>query len=202
MTTTELILYYCNLLIIQYRQKTKARATIAAWIEPLLMDQLPVQVENAFDINTAEGVQLDVLGKYVGVSRNGYTLSGPVTLDDSDYRQLIKMVIIKNNSGSSLATIQNLLAAAFPNQIFITDNQTMGLTYLLIESLGTNDLLEILATGGYLPAPMGVQVSTTILPPIEFPYFGFYDSNNPGAELSGFNSYEFYNQNTPWLGAT
>jgi hypothetical protein len=147
MTNEELSNYYANLLIFQYINKPKAYAMVAAQVLPVFMDQLPVAVQEAFNVNTAIGVQLDVIGKYVGVSRNGYTLSGPVTLGDDDYRQLIKMVIIKNNSGSSLSTIQSLLAANFPGQILVSDNQTMGLNYVLIESLGTSDLLEILATG-------------------------------------------------------
>ena len=37
---------------------------------------------------------------------------------------------------------------------------------------------------------------------IAFPYFAFYNSSNPSALISGFNFYEFYNTNAPWLGAT
>jgi hypothetical protein len=202
-TVEELKEYYANLLILQYLNKPKAMATIKAVVEPVIMDQLPVDVQDAFAIGTAEGVQLDVIGKYVGVSRSGYGTSGqPITLNDDDYTTLIKMVIIKNNSGSSLATIQELLAANFPGQIFISDSTTMSLNYLIRESLGTSDLLELLATGGYLPKPMAVSISIVIVPDIEFPFFGFYDSFNPSVELSGFNFYEFYNPNSPWLGAT
>ncbi len=124
------------------------------------------------------------------------------TLDDDDYTTLIKMVIIKNNSGSSLATIQSLLSSNFPGEIFISDNQDMGLNYLIKESLGTSDLLELLVTGGYLPRPMGVAVSVVIVPDIDFPFFGLYKSDDPSAPLSGFNFYEFYNTNSPWLGST
>jgi hypothetical protein len=199
MTNEELSNYYANLLIFQYINKPKAYAMVAAQVLPVFMDQLPVAVQEAFNVNTAIGVQLDVIGKYVGVSRNGYTLSGPVTLGDDDYRQLIKMVIIKNNSGSSLSTIQSLLAANFPGQILVSDNQTMGLNYVLIESLGTSDLLEILATGGYLPAPMGVQVSTTVVPEHTNPFFGFRTYSAPDTTVAPFNNYPFYQLTYPWL---
>ncbi len=202
-TVDELKKYYSDLLILQYLNKPKAVAMIQTVVEPVIMNQLPVDVQNAFAIGTAEGDQLDVIGKYVGVSRSGYGIQGQViVLDDADYTTLIKMVIIRNNSGSSLATIQSLLAANFPGEIFISDNQTMGLNYLLKDSLGTSDLLELLVTGGYLPRPMAVEVSATIVPDVDFPFFGFYDSANPSAPLSGFNFYEFYNENSPWLGAT
>lgn len=199
MSTEELAEYYANLLIMQYRSKPKAYATVKAQVTPVFMDQLPTQVQAAYNIDDAVGVQLDVLGKYVGVSRNGYTLTGPITLDDDDYRKLIKMVIIKNNSGSSLATIQSLIAANFPGQIFVSDNQAMGLNYVLLESLGTSDLLEILATGGYLPAPMGVQTSVTIVPVHANPFFGFRTYSSPDNTVAPFNNYSFYQLTYPWL---
>lgn len=198
-TTEELAEYYAGLLILQYVGKPKAYATVLTQTRPVIMDQLPVAVQNAFSVAAGVGVQLDVIGKYVGVSRNGDTLSGPITLDDDDYRQLIKMVIIKNNSGSSLATIQALLAANFPGQIFVSDNQSMGLNYVLVESLGTADLLEILTTGGYLPVPMGVETSVVIVPAHEYPFFGFRTYLAPDATVSPFNNYPLYNLTYPWL---
>jgi hypothetical protein len=199
MTTSQLTTYYANLLILQYLGKPKAFATIKALVTPLIMDQLPTEVQDAFSVPEAEGVQLDVIGKYVGAFRNANTLTGPVTLNDDDYRSLIKMVLIKNNSGSSLATIQSLLAANFPGQIFVSDNQTMGLNYVLLESLGTADLLEILTIGGYLPAPMGVSASVTIVPEHTDPFFGFRTYGAPDLTVSPFNNYAFYQVTYPWL---
>lgn len=198
MTTDQLTAYYANLLIMQYLNKPKAYATVQATAAQFVFDQLPVAVQNAYDINTAVGVQLDVLGKYVGASRNGYSNNQPVTLSDDDFRTLIKMVVIKNNSGSSLATIQSLIAANFPGQVFVSDTQSMSLNYVLIESLGTAELLNVLATGGYLPAPMGVQTSVTILPDHTYPFFGFITySTTP--MVSPFNNYSFYQLTYPWL---
>lgn len=200
MTTLELSQYYTNLLILQYIGKPKAYATIQGTITPILMDQIPIDVQNAYAIGTAVGVQLDVIGKYVGVTRSGYGIEGqPITLDDSDYTTLIKMVIIKNNSGSSLATIQNLLSVNFPGQVFVTDNQTMGLNYVIIESLGTSDLLELLVTGGYLPKPMGVELSVVILPEHTDKYFGFRTYALPDTTVSPFNTYANYQTTFPWL---
>ncbi len=62
--------YYVNLLIIQYHQKTKARATVATVTRPLFEDLL--ELENAFDLETAEGAQLNILGEWVGIPRNLY----------------------------------------------------------------------------------------------------------------------------------
>lgn len=198
MTTQELIDYYASLLIVQYLSKPKAYATVQAQVTPIIMDQLPLQVQAAFDIDTAVGQQLDILGKYVGVVREGYANGQPVVLSDSDFRTLMKMVIIKNNSGSSLATIQSLISANFPGQIFVSDNQAMGLNYVLLESLGTSELLDVLVNGGYLPAPMGVEVSVTIVPVHTFPFFGFINYSTTPV-VSPFNNYPFYQLTYPWL---
>lgn len=199
MTTEELAKYYANLLILQYLQQPKAFAMIKAQVTPVIMDQLPVAVQNAFSVTDAVGVQLDVIGKYVGASRVGNTLSGPVTLSDSDFRQLIKLLIIKNNSGSSLATIQSLLAASFPGQIYVSDNQAMGLNYLLVETIGSSQLLQVIVEGGYLPVPMGVQTSVVIVPSHTNPFFGTRTYSAPDPSVSPFNNYSLYQLTYPWL---
>lgn len=62
--------YYQNLLIIQYCDKPKANAVIAAFIRPLAeVYKLAKQLETAFDIDKARGVQLDIVAKYFGVKR-------------------------------------------------------------------------------------------------------------------------------------
>ena len=202
MTNEELADYYASLLILQYATKPKAVATIQTTVTPVIMNQLPTAIQDGFDLDTAVGVQLDTMGKYVGASRRGYTSTGaPVVLNDADFRQLIKLLIIKNNSGSSLATIQSLIAGAFPGQIFVSDNQSMGLNYVLLESIGTPDLLEVIVTGGYLPAPMGVEVSASIVPVHANPFFGFRTAEAPDPTVAPFNTAEFYQLTYPWLDA-
>lgn len=65
----DLILYYANLLILQYRTKPKAHATIIALIRVLMVFDIIREVENGYDVDTAVGKQLDVLAKYVGAER-------------------------------------------------------------------------------------------------------------------------------------
>jgi hypothetical protein len=66
---TELIAYYVNLLILQYRNKPNAKGTITAIIKALMIYDLIRAVENGYNIDDAVGVQLDILAKYVGVER-------------------------------------------------------------------------------------------------------------------------------------
>lgn len=61
--------YYANLLIVQYNGKPKAKKTIKLFADLLLVNCLALQLRDAFDYRTAVGAQLDIIGKWVGVSR-------------------------------------------------------------------------------------------------------------------------------------
>lgn len=66
--------YYADLLIIQYRNKPNARATIKLGVDLYLADGLIFDLNNVLDIDTAVGQQLDLIGKILGVNRkiNGF----------------------------------------------------------------------------------------------------------------------------------
>jgi len=70
----ELLKYYAGLLIIQYRIKPKAQATIKILANQNLCDGLVQVEERCFDLDTAVGAQLDVIGRIVGVPRKVYGL--------------------------------------------------------------------------------------------------------------------------------
>lgn len=79
MTNAELIEYYKELLIVQYKRKTKAPAHIEALIENEMFFELIEDVRNGFDVDYCIGKQQDIIGKYLGVDR---TINGiPFTVD-------------------------------------------------------------------------------------------------------------------------
>ena len=209
MTNQELINYYADLLILQYKGKPKAYAMIQTLVTPVIMDQLPTQVENAFNVlgsQIAQGVQLDVIGKYAGASRSGVGFNGsPITLSDSDFLTLIQFAIIKNNSGSSLATIESLLFQYFPDEVLVFDYQNMQMSYLINSSIGSQNLVQLLVTEGLLPKPMGVALASVIYAPIITAFFGMTDyilytlTGLTEANSSPFNTYESYQLDWPWL---
>lgn len=170
-----------------------------------LTPSLPLAVQNGFTLgdpqtefyNIALGVQLDTVGKYAGVTRYGYDLSGaPVQLSDADFTSLIRMAIVRNNSGSSLETIQNLLNQFFEGLIFVTDYANMRLSYLISGTVGTSDLIQMFITKGLLPKPMGVGISVAVVPDIEILFaFRTYDTTIPNGKP--FNRYP-PNFNTDW----
>lgn len=69
MTLTDIINYYINLLIVQYHNQPKAMATIRLFAQTMLANNILIDIQNAYDVDTAVGVQLDVIGKYAGVTR-------------------------------------------------------------------------------------------------------------------------------------
>jgi hypothetical protein len=82
--------YYADLLLAQYRDQTRARATIRLLAKQALADMITDQVNAAFDIDTAVGTQLDIIGKYVGLSRMvGDPIAQPY-FDFSDYDGTIR----------------------------------------------------------------------------------------------------------------
>lgn len=68
-TPEELVTYYQNLLIIQYKRSVKAWQTIEALSTETVASNIYQQVQAGFDVTTAIGNQLDILGVYVGAHR-------------------------------------------------------------------------------------------------------------------------------------
>lgn len=199
MTDQELVEYYQNLLIIQYRNKPLARASVGALIDPAIANQIYMAVQNAYNLETAIGVQLDVIGKYVGASRSGQTSTGFVTLNDTDYRSLIKFAIIRNFSGSSMADIVGLLWRFFPEKIFAFDHQNMRMSFLIRTDIGSSFLIDLVISQGLLPVPMAVQQSEIVYAPIVTNFFGFGEYNMQPINRSPFNDYNDYHMDYPWL---
>ena len=61
--------YYADLLILQYRNKPKARETIKIGADIYLGDGVIFQLQDILDIDTAEGPQLDIIGKILDCPR-------------------------------------------------------------------------------------------------------------------------------------
>jgi len=62
--------YYIARLIFQYLDQPKAQELMALMSKQAVADDLATVLANAFNVYTAIGPQLDIIGKYVGVARN------------------------------------------------------------------------------------------------------------------------------------
>jgi len=77
-TVQSIIGYYVNLLIIQYHNQPKAQAVITSLISSLIQNGILLDIQNGYNIDTAIGHQLDILGKYADIDRfyQGQTFTG------------------------------------------------------------------------------------------------------------------------------
>lgn len=163
---------------------------------------LPIAVQNGFNLfgdNLAVGAQLDILGKYVGVTRTSMGFTTQITLNDSDFRSLIQIATFQNNAGSSTETIVGLLNDFFPQQIYLFDRQTMEFDYYLSTLVGTMDLVQVFIMEGMLPKPMGVRIRLIIYAPVLDMFFGFRSYEAIAYNATPFNDYDDYHLDWPWL---
>ena len=163
---------------------------------------LPIAVQNAFNMigpDTAVGKQLDIIGKYCGVTRTAQGFTQQITLDDTDFKTVIQMAQIQNSSGSSLATIQAFLHQFFPNQVLAFDNQNMTMNYFVSSVVGSQELIQVIISEKLLPKPMAVQIASIIYAPVIDKFFGMRLYQLPAVNNTPFNTYQSYDLNAPWL---
>ena len=188
--------YYVNLLIKQYHDKPKARATIALLIKNrlLLYNNIMKNFVASFDIKTAVGKQLDIIGKISGVSRTyeGIEFSGtpaPNQLDDETYRLLILMKIINNYSMNSIKSISDGVYNFLNDKLVFVNNTDMTISYIIFGENQSDNIIKIIVKNrNILPAPVGVWVNY-IVRITDNKIFGFSKNNGVEQEfISGFST--------------
>ena len=153
---------YLDLITSQHRVREKFMQTVAALLTPSDdIFALGIEMDDAFDIEHANGVQEDVLGDFVGAQRmlpyqpdKGLS---PV-LDNAAYRNLIFAQIAKNQWKGGIEDINKLWDSLFGNGIIIQDNQDMSIDVLVI---GISDQItkEMVRQGLIVPKPQGVRMN-------------------------------------------
>lgn len=226
---SDMVTTYQNNLIEQYVNAPNARATVGLIAQTTLMDQVQFAVQNAYDINTAVGVQLDVLGLYIGFSRKVYfpidryyfTLLDPdlpseqeagftdytndttnansnfylyqyasgqtYNLPDDQYRLLLKLKIILNQSHNTLADIASALWITFGSDIICFDSQDMFISYSI--SATASNIVDIALKAGLLPKPMGVGIAAVFILPNPSLVWGFVNYDGSTSNSIGFGDY-------------
>jgi len=178
--------YYLGLLTSEYRLSPNLNSWLYDLLSPLNdTTNMITGMTGDFDLDSAEGLQLDVAGMIENVSRTvSFQPSGGISpvLDDETYRILIKATIAANQwdgtEGSLYATWANL----FPGgSINIIDNQDMTCTIVLTGSF-TSIIQDLIVNGYIVPRPEGVLYN------YEFgnlPIFGFSETNT--TYIAGWN---------------
>jgi Protein of unknown function (DUF2612) len=193
---------YTNLITSEYQQSPNYIAMISfiasnyVYIQSLLNSMIPL-----FDVDVAVGNQLDIIGQWVGVSRNiavpisgvyfswdaDYTLgwdygtwqpsnlpTSVTVLPDDAYRTLIKAKIAANHWDGTTTGAYAIWSILFPTlTILIQDNQNMSYDLAIVGGQ-VDSLTTALITGGYIPLkPEGVRVDTYYIPIDSNPLFAW-----------------------------
>lgn len=183
----------------QYRNKPRARATIGRLVDAFNLNDLFKNILEAYDIDTAIGKQLDVIGAYQGCKREIAGPEGIITLDDNSYRILIKLYAVRNNLGASLYDIEQLLFNFFGTSIRVFDHKNMRLSYYVDTNLIVNDnLAYAFLNKNLLPYPNGVG-GIAIYHDRLNNFFGMQSYDKQTYVNTPMNSYDDYRINRPWL---
>lgn len=153
---------YIDLSTSQHKTKPKFKAWLSSALS-IVNDGMTATklMPDNFDIDTAIGKQLDVLGEIIGRSRivNFQPADGssPV-LDDEDYRLILKAKIAQNQWDGTIPQVYKTWRSLFPDMnLYVLDNQDMTMSALLDGQL--DPIATELVTAGYIiPKSLGVGI--------------------------------------------
>lgn len=156
---------YTGLITSQHQDKPRYMATVAALLkhsEDLF--NVAIYVDDEFDVDLAEGVQLDRLGEIVGAKRMlPFKPWGdlPQRLPDTAYRALIKSKIAQNVWKGGIEDLEEIWLRLFGTKISIQDNQDMTID-VYIDGI-TDEMTRVLVYYGLLvPKPQSVRLNATL----------------------------------------
>lgn len=183
---------YMGLITSQHRNKPKYEAMLSKLLqynEDIF--SLAVYFDDEFDLDLAEGAQLDILGKIVGQSRTvdfqpDKGLSS--ILDDYVYRNLLKAKIAKNMWKGKIEDLREIWLNLFGKPIIIQDNQDMTIDVVVV---GISDQMtkNLIQKGYIVPKPQSVGANYAFS---EDAVFG-YDMET--ATIKGYDRAEWMNPN-------
>lgn len=161
---------YLNLIPSQYQNSPKFKQWLTVLLTPLVdVQDLASNLDKYFDIDSAVGVQLDMLGHIVGASRLlPFTpTNGNPVLDDDDYRFLIKAQIARNTWHGTNEEIYDKWNELFTDvYISIKDNQDMTISLVFLGEF-TQTQKDMIEHNMIVPKAQGVGFTYSYsIPPL------------------------------------
>lgn len=194
---------YLKLITSAFQAQPNYMATVSLNVAvPVRVQQLLASLVPLFDLDTAVGNQLDIIGQWVGISRNVTIPIGNVyfswdgtdptlgwdfgtwqpnlapstvtVLPDDSYRVLIKAKIAANSWDGTTEGAYAIWDALFPTfTILIQDNLNMSYDLAFVGGI-VDSLTAALIAGGYIPLkPEGVHVNEYFFPVDSGPVFAW-----------------------------
>jgi hypothetical protein len=176
--------YYLNLLTSQYRNSPKLNKFLYALLKKYDdISNCQLQLDMAFDVDNAVGVQLDAVGLVEGITRVvPFQPTGGLSpiLDDPTFRIYIKAKAAQNQWNGRIDGLQAIWQTLFPGgTIVIGDLQNMSANIFLIGTF-TPIVQQLIQNGLIVPRPQGVLYNYIFT---KLPAFGFGVNN---AYVAGF----------------
>jgi RNAse (barnase) inhibitor barstar len=207
---------YTNLVTSEHNKRPNFMAMIAQDVQGYVDNiNLLRTFSNIFDIDQAAGQQLDMIGVWVGVSRNistpltgvyfafdtalvgfnqgnwfgiGDATAGLTRLGDLDYLLLLKAKIASNHWDGTIPNAYAIWAIVFAGQPFvllIQDGQDMTMAIIVIGVINTAVTLSLITNGYIALRPAGVLITGYYQNTV--PNFPVFGFGPESATLAGFN---------------
>jgi hypothetical protein len=109
------------------------------------------------------------------------------TMNDDDYRLILKLKIIQNNSDHTNRSIDEGLFRFFGTDLVMSDPQNMSIFYFATDA--TIRIAQIALDKKVLPRPMGVGIGGIILRNKKFFGFVTYETQIIPSNITGFTDY-------------
>ena len=161
--------YLADLLILQYRED-KNIACIKALAKSMPIEVIQ-QILEGYNVNTAVGHQLDILGKYIfgdtylGESRSYEKtiqgITGNYFLTDDEYRKALLLKIVLNSDILSNQSIDDSLYTFFGRTIRADSENNMFMHFYITKSV--ENVFLALSYHAQLPRPAGVSFDYVIV---------------------------------------
>lgn len=195
---------YLALVTVEHGDKPRFIASLSALLQPYVDAQaLLAQVPTVnYDVDIAIGAQLDVIGQWVGISRQlkvplqnsyfawdtvgvgwdqgvwwkpGVAIEGVAVLDDDSYRLLIYAKIAANRWDGTMSGLQMVLGDMFAQTgvlVFIIDNFDMSIT-IGLAGKPASAVFQSLLLQNYVPfRPAAVALKHIVVGTADAPILG------------------------------
>lgn len=187
--------FYLDLVTSEHSTKPKYMAWLSVLLTPLIdAIKLNEDVKKAFDLNTAIGAQLNIIGKWLEQPRQvdfQPTDGSSSVLNDNYYRTVLKAKVVKNQwkgTISNFYSFWNVLFKGQPLQIYLVDNQAMEPVAIIWSSSVDQMMQDLIANNYIVPKPAGLGLTVRRID--SDTTFGFF-----GTEFTGFDTGTFWTPN-------
>lgn len=159
----ELRKHYLDLITPEHKLKPKYVSMVDVLLKPNdEIFNLCVSFDGNFDIYSASGKQLDILGEFIGVNRNvNYdpTLGESSVLGDDLYRLVLLSQLVKNSWHGGTNDLNDAWHTILPEiNLGIIDHQDMTMDAFVVGAMD-QALIDLINKGYIIPKPMGVGIN-------------------------------------------